>query len=403
MENQEGLNQAERFVYAVCRKSFLALWSYVNPQAKSGRELCDILIVCEPDIIIFSVKDVNLTNSGDAQVDWNRWHKRAVEASCSQIYGAEKWVRVAPNVIRKDGTAGLPLPKETNRRIHRVAVAIGGKGEVPFQFGDFGKGFVHVFDELSFGIILQELDTISDFVDYLTAKEELYNSGINTVFEGSEENLLALYLHNGRSFPKDHNIILVGKDLWTDIVDRNEYKAKKISDRESYVWDRLIGVLCDDPLHRDFEFGPSLTEAEFAIRTMARENRFSRRILGKSYREFMELAQQKQVRSRIVQGFNQVTYVFLAVPHGLDSQSRISELGLRCFIARGLIKDNSIVVGISTEEFKAGVGSSTYLAYVHLAAWTEKDQRDLEGMQRDLDYFTSPHLKNVHEDEYPVN
>ena len=52
----QGLNSTEQFVYRTCRKSFLSLWSYANPRGKPGKELCDILIVCEPDLVIFSVK-----------------------------------------------------------------------------------------------------------------------------------------------------------------------------------------------------------------------------------------------------------------------------------------------------------------------------------------------------------
>ena len=197
------VNESEEFVYQVCHKSFLSLWSYANPKGKKSKELCDILVVCEPDIIVVSVKDIKLTDSGDIETDWQRWLKKAIEGSVDQIYGAERWIKSASNVIRSDGTQGLPFPPVEVRRIHRVAVALGGDDKVPIQFGDFGKGFVHVFDKTSFEIILQELDTITDFVQYLLDKENLYASGKQTVFEGSEEDLLGYYIHNG--YPKSRN------------------------------------------------------------------------------------------------------------------------------------------------------------------------------------------------------
>ena len=58
-------NESEQLVYAICKKSFLSLWSYANPLGKNSKELCDILIVCDPDIIIISVKDISITDSGD--------------------------------------------------------------------------------------------------------------------------------------------------------------------------------------------------------------------------------------------------------------------------------------------------------------------------------------------------
>lgn len=48
-----------------------------NPKGKNGKELCDVLIVCDPDIIILSVKEIELTNSGDISVDWSRWQKKS--------------------------------------------------------------------------------------------------------------------------------------------------------------------------------------------------------------------------------------------------------------------------------------------------------------------------------------
>ena len=124
---EEGLNETERLVFELCTKSFLSLWSYANPQGKTtGKELCDILVVCEPDIIIFSVKEVAFAEEGDDKVNQARWFKRAIEDSVKQIYGAERWLSSASHVIWKDGTRGLSLPEASGRRVHRVAVALGG-------------------------------------------------------------------------------------------------------------------------------------------------------------------------------------------------------------------------------------------------------------------------------------
>jgi hypothetical protein len=164
---QHTVNQSEEFVYQVCRKSFLSLWSYANPQGKDpGKELCDILVVCEPDIIIISVKEIKIPDSGNMDIDINRWIKRAIDKSYTQIYGAERWLESASHVIKKDGSQGLPVPPLSERHVHRVAVALGSKGKFPILFGNFRKGFVHVFDEKSFWILLNHLDTITDFVTY---------------------------------------------------------------------------------------------------------------------------------------------------------------------------------------------------------------------------------------------
>jgi hypothetical protein len=144
------LNATEQFVYDICRGSFLSLWSYANPQGESaGKELCDVLVICDPDVIIFSVKDVKVADTADSQVQFERWTRKAIEASARQLYGAERWINTSgkPNVVRSDGTLGLPFPPAERRRIHRVAIALGGGERFPLTFGDLGKGFVHVFDE----------------------------------------------------------------------------------------------------------------------------------------------------------------------------------------------------------------------------------------------------------------
>ena len=66
----ECMNRSEDLVYKLCRESFLSLWSYANPKGKNGKELCDVLIVSDPDIIIISVKDIELKTHGDVSVNW---------------------------------------------------------------------------------------------------------------------------------------------------------------------------------------------------------------------------------------------------------------------------------------------------------------------------------------------
>jgi hypothetical protein len=398
----DTLNEAEEFVWRVCQKTFLSLWSYANPQGKErGKELCDILVVCEPNIIIFSVKDIKLSDSGNVNLDWKRWHKKAIDESTKQIYGADRYIRSAKHVVRKDGTAGLAISEEVPWKIHRVAVAVGGHGKAPIKFGDFGKGFVHVFDEVSFNTIVHELDTITDFVAYLSAKEELYASGVQTLFHGGEEDLLALYIHQGRTFPSGTDLFVVNQGLWTSVAQKDEYRRKKLADEDSYVWDKLIECLCKDSPFIHPEPGLSLTEQDIIVRLMASENRFSRRILGKRLREFLEAAKDQRIRSRITQAPSRITYVFQYVAHGEDSQAVQAELGCRSFIAMGMRPDNKTVIGVSLEEWTIEEGCSSTLLYLHMESWTDEDTAHMRAMQSETGYFSRPLTTAVHEDEYP--
>jgi len=395
------LNESERIVYDICKKSFLSLWCYANPVGKASKELCDILVVCDPDVIIISVKDIRITNSGDISTDWKRWRKRAIDASVKQIYGADKWIEEASHVIRNDGSVAIELPEKKVRRVHRIAVALGDEGKAPIKFGDFGKGFVHVFDKISLEIIMGELDTIEDFIEYLSAKESLYLSGRKTIYQGGEEDLLALYLREGRQFPEKFDLLIIDDNLWEGFKNSEQHRAKKEADQTSYTWDRLIEVLSNDILRGNLEFGPNLTDSELAVRTMARENRFGRRLLGQSLMEFYELARQKKVRSRMVLGNSNVTYVFLAMPHDEDRQYRIAELAGRCFVARGLNQDRKTVVGLAAERYEEGKGFSFDLMYLYKKAWTEEDQKQMKYAQAEFRYFSNPIFQKTHGDEYP--
>ncbi len=398
----QTVNPTEAFVLRLCQRSFLSLWSYANPQGKdAGKELCDILVVCDPDIIIISVKAIGLTNTSNLSTDWTRWQKRAIDASVRQIYGAERWIKTAQQVMRKDGTPSLPFSKGATRRMHRVAVALGSQGKAPIQFGDFGKGFVHVFDETSLTLIMNELDTVSDFVSYLMDKEALYKSGVHTEFYGAEEDLLAFYLHRGRSFPTNVDTIVVTDGVWEEFTSKDEYKAKKLADKDSYVWDRVVDTISGDVLQGDLEFGPSLNEAEMALRIMAREDRLSRRMLGRAFKGFIDLSRQNKVRSRMLVSPLGVVYVFLAIPHGQERRFRIAELGNRCFVARGLNQDHTTVVGLATEQYEPGKGFSFDVIYLHKPKWTEADQKHMESMRADLSYFVQPAQTSLHVDEYP--
>lgn len=393
---------SEALVASLCHRSFLTLWSEANPRSGSGKELCDALVVCGSDVILFSVKEIALKDTGDPNVDWDRWRRKAVKDSVKQIYGAERSLDRLTRITRSDGTPGLTLPDLATRRVHRIAVALGGRGKVPYFHGDFGKGFVHVLDEVTLPILLGELDTITDFVDYLTAKEALLAAGVTPVMDGQEEDLLALYIHQGRQFPKGADVIVIGSDLWEGVTKKPEWKARKEADRESYVWDGLIETLqaLNDPV--GLSPADALDSLESALRVMARESRFCRRMLAAGFNEFMRDAAAKKIKARMMPSLSDVRYVFLATAREEDRENRRRELALRCFVARGLMERGDTVVGIATERYAKGEGFSLDAVRLTKPTWTSRDQEALEGIQRELGYFASPRLTRATGDEFPV-
>jgi hypothetical protein len=396
------VKRTEQFVLGVCRGSFLSLWCHSNPKGKGGKELCDILVICDPHVIVISVKEVSLKGE-DSAVDHGRWERRAVDASVKQIYGAGRWLASASHVIRNDGSPGLNLPSVAQRRVHRIAVAFGGRGEIAIKSGDLGKGFVHVMTEHSFHEVMTELDTITDFVEYLTAKEDCISGGCSIIITGSESNLLGLYLSNGRSFPGGSDVLFVDDTLWRGIQQKPEFKRRKEADRESYTWDKLIELLADPSAKSVGEAGPQLNEVELALRAMARENRFARRLLGRGVREFLQQATAGNLRSRLLTGPSGVIYVLVFFASDEDDRYRIAELGNRCFIARHKAGVGDIVVGVGISKYAPHSGSASDLVYLYLPNWSAADDETAIRMTADLGFFEGTSAQHSHEDEYPAS
>jgi hypothetical protein len=393
------VNTTEEFVLRICRKSLLSLWCNCNPLGKNlWKELCDFLVVCDPHIIIVSVKDVQFQEHKERTAASERWNRKAIDESVKQIYGAERWLATAPHVIRSNGLPGLRLPEPEVRRIHRIAVAFGGKGEVPIKSGKFGKGYVHVMSESAFEHILTELDTITDLIGYLTAKE---GSSPRLVL-GGECNLLGCYLLNNKALPTDVDFLLVDETHWEGLRERDDYKRKKKADEVSYYWDRLIesytgpnGELLDTP-------GLDFTEFEFALRTMAREDRFNRRILGGGLVEFLDAALGGALRARFMSSPSGVIYVPMLFKPTEDKERRCTLLAQRCAFARHGVGKGDIVIGIAFIENEIGVASVRELLHFDARNWTAGDDERAAQQKAALNYDSFTAMRKVDELEYPT-
>jgi hypothetical protein len=221
------------------------------------------------------------------------------------------------------------------------------------------------------------------------------------VCNGAEEDLLAMYLQLGRKFPEGQDVVVLDRDLWKAFRSKPEYKNKVNADKDSYAWDRIIETFCHDLLHDNLEFAPGLTATERAIRVMAKEDRFARRVIGKSFTEFLD--ESHKIRARNMRSPSGVVYVFLATPHGFPRDVRQAELANRCFVVRGLNPQATTVVGIATEQYTPSrKGFSFDLVHTFKPSWTPEDQAMMENMQRDLGYFVKPRLSQSSEDEYPA-
>jgi len=235
----EGFTESEKFVNSRCERAFLNLWTHPNPIGKKGKELCDCLIVCGKHIVIISVKDIKYKDTGD-EAGWKRWTKAAIDKSASQIWGAERWLNSSVEFTRHDGRQ-VELPLKENRIVHRISVSLGAQRKIPTQSGDLGNGIVHVCDEFSLGAIFGLLDTITDFVSFLTEVEDLTKRA-NIIFNGGGiEDLLAIYLLNNHSFPyEEAELLIIDDTVFKGFISSDDYRAFQESYKDSYFWDKLI-------------------------------------------------------------------------------------------------------------------------------------------------------------------
>jgi hypothetical protein len=286
----EGVTVSEKYLKHLCEHTFLRLWSYPGIYrdqssgggANDGKEVCDLLVVFGKHIIIFSDKNCEFPDTGELDLDWMRWVKRAVLKSANQLYGAERWIKTFPNRLFVDRGCSQPvpisLPDVTNANFHRIVVAhgaaercrkeLGGSGSLmihtdiigdmhlrkmedgglPFAIGQINpqKGYIHVLDDFTVNILLKTLDTVSDFVSYLEKKEDLILSGVEVLIPG-EEDLLGFYFKNLNEkkehdfiLDKDINWVLLEEGFWEDFLKSPQYRYQLEANRVSYAWDALI-------------------------------------------------------------------------------------------------------------------------------------------------------------------
>ena len=114
----------------------------------------------------------------------------------------------------------------------------------PFVIGlpEPSKDFVHVFDEVSIDILLNELDTVSDFLDYLKKRETLLGKPERDVLAWGEEELLAAYMLTMDPREEEHvfinasltqnssELILFNQGFYKTLSENEGYKRKKKAD-----------------------------------------------------------------------------------------------------------------------------------------------------------------------------
>jgi len=397
MSNDEGLTISEKFVTKLCKHSFLKLWTHANPKGKNGKELCDCLVVFDNHIIIISVKDVEFQETGD-EVGIKRWIRTAIGKSYSQLYGAVRWLNSVDEIERVDGRK-ISLPDRKSRIYHRISVSLGSKGRIPIEWGDFGKGFVHILDEISLGALFTILSTITDLVDFLMELESITKNGTAIhLMEGGLEHLVALYASNNNSFSfidSNASKFIVDDDYWVNFINSDIVKKWQEDTKISYSWDRIIEKFSKDLL-TDGLFNmhdKSVSRNELALIEMAKQPRNHRTYLAESFIEILS-SSNNEIKSRIVKGYDDTAFVFL-IGDSKDREIRAIELLQRCMISRVRMGNVKKVIGIAAD--KQGSNNKRFsedIVFIEKANISEDEESEIISMQEKFGYFKNVKWSN---------
>lgn len=432
-----GTTPTERLLFKLCRHSFLQLWSYANvfrDQGKKGvgdgKELCDILVVFGNSVILFSDKSCNFPTTGNVEVNWSRWYRRAVIGSQRQLSGAERWIRQFPDRVFVDRRCTQPLnvslPSPAHIQFYKVCVALGaadpcrsffkcGSGSLmltepaskleipggdniptPFTVGmSYGPEIIHIVNEVTLPILLNQLNTVSDFVDYLKTKERLVRSGKAISIKG-EEDLVGLFLGAGTSLPDaldaqvGINSVTIDDGIYEDILKRKDYLGYTSENQSSYFWDWLIEYHTHCVFNGTLVKGSVVTvaENEELLRILASESRVRRRVLSDAYLDLIASAPRNQISSRTLKIPGDTLYVFQVHPRSDSDEKdyrkyRQEYLHQYCLLTAWRNRDKCQIVGLVTDgphPMKDGYD----IIKLELGEWTPDMVKMGEELERDM-------------------
>ncbi len=333
--------RAEEVVHNLAVQSFLADWCFISPRKPNGNEICDLLVVFDDLAIIWQVKDLKLNKKGE-------YREAEVLKNLRQLAGARRYILERRGQIHVENSrrGRIQIDPASIARIYLISVMM-GEGEAVSGFMDLVREqSVHVFTREFAEIAFCELDTITDFVGYLAAKEAFLTRDIEMmIIEGGEEELLACYLLHGEGFGFEKaNVVHVNRGFWRSFRSGKTYSDKRSAAQISYLWDHIISRAHEGS-----------SQYELLARELARPDRRERTKLAKIFAGARNRAGQVAEKAdllREVVGLNGTTYCFLFQEPNAGNHSRAEYLQASCFVARTMIPAYHRVVGIATDRVR---------------------------------------------------
>ncbi len=419
----------EDAVSEIAERTYLKYWCYPNPkdELKNRKEICDLLILFQETVIIISVK--NYTFKGN----YERYFRTTIDKALAQIQGAERKLFGSDYKVHFNHPIKGEYEFDSSKfkLVHRLLINL---STVPLFYpggSHTSKGeFVHIFNWFAFLKAVNELNTIRDLIDYLikrektfynkqlillTGKDDDWTQDTHTeflnysqkiypsenpfiLFSGTELDLLASYLFNGREF--NHNFTSEKFDgafmeydgKWDDYLSREEVKRKKGADRISYFIDEFIER---EVLHYNDD-----NRIEMATELLSL-SRFERRIVGKQFFEFIDryrLASNNTVARRYGEINGLVIAFFI---HGddfnLEQAMHLMQIAVEGYSYWEKYKTKKIImIGCDTKitQFK-------FVFANHIEPLSTEDEKGLVADLKLLNWFNNIEKINFHSKEYP--
>lgn len=450
IQKSKGVTPTEEYLAALCERTFLKLWSYPNPWKEDGKELCDLLVVFEDDVLVFFDRESHRLkkNGADVAVEWPRWRKEVVDKQAKTAAGAARYLAAGRRVfLDPDCRDPLPVAIPKNARIHKIVVAHGAKEacrreshqnvtgslaiayaaptpssfEEPFFVSIDKNDPYHIFDSENLSIVLTELDTIYDFVSYLNAKIQAIEKYAALTYCG-EEDLIAHYLLNFDKKSQAHFIgvkeeydfIHISEGEYSDFIKTDIYQRRKSANDASRSWDKLIQFTADNALQGTLLGDANPFDNENPMHYMAKEPRFIRRTLSerieRAINDFPESDAPNVRNLTLLPSFYEgMAYVFLQLKvefkeDNLDKyrEIRTKMLEVACAAAKIKFPRFKKIVGIAMDSPKYAKSNSEDFILMKFDNWTREVKSKYENLNKELKFFKVGKVKRVKVSEFPA-
>lgn len=252
-------SRAEDFVEDLCRRSFLADFVVRAPMFTKGgggqREAADLLLPFKDKLVSFQVRARLLPATGEPdETDLGRISRR-IEKAVQQVKTVRRALD-AGSISTVENLRGIQMPFDCTRyrsTVGIVVVDLVPQRNIPEEqqlalYGGIDRVRdipVHVFLKSDLEVLLQELDTIPDFLTYLEVREQMMRRRIILPIT-HELDLLAMFQTQydkvRRCIDGDVQLLVIEDGLWEATKRHNlqQFKDREARWRASQLVDKTI-------------------------------------------------------------------------------------------------------------------------------------------------------------------